>query len=260
MPVEVDFKLRQSFSRAVLGSSLAGDGLLVRLRSTSIALLAVVAAIGLGLVAFISQMGWPAVFSGPIPAGPELGAVRNDPIVAPRAPARPGFHALHPVRGAAATGARGTPAAAPTADPNLGLTLAHQTQPAPVESTPAPPTSPSPEPVTQPVTSPQPTAVVVTAPSGTAGPSPSQPSTSGTSESKDDKDKEKSGSRRSRTPRTVPPPSTEDKDKEGKDDLEDDQDWDESQGSDAEDRDWSGGSNGRWSGRDDRRRGGWSRD
>lgn len=83
MAVQVDFKLRQRLSGSIPGPSLMGDGFLIRLRSTSIALLAAVVAIGLGLVAFISQMGWPTVFSGPIPAGPQLGVVQNDTIAAP---------------------------------------------------------------------------------------------------------------------------------------------------------------------------------
>jgi hypothetical protein len=72
------FKTRQMLSRTVFGSSLAGDAMLVRLRSTSIALLALVTAIGLGLVAFISQLGWPGVVNSPIPNNPvEAGAVHN---------------------------------------------------------------------------------------------------------------------------------------------------------------------------------------
>jgi len=83
--------LRNALSRSTLVTSLAGDGLLVRFRSTSIALLAVVAAVGLGLTGFIAQLGWPTVSSGPIPSGPRLGVVRNDPLVQPRvAPSRAG--------------------------------------------------------------------------------------------------------------------------------------------------------------------------
>jgi hypothetical protein len=86
MAVKVASRLRQALSDTVLGSSLAGDGLLIRLRSTSIAILAVVAVVGLGLVAFISQLGWPSVLSGPIPQGPAGGGVvHNDPIALVRA-------------------------------------------------------------------------------------------------------------------------------------------------------------------------------
>ncbi len=52
--------------------------MLVRLRSTSIALLSLVTAIGLGLTAFIAQLGWPGVFNGPIPGTPaKVGTVHG---------------------------------------------------------------------------------------------------------------------------------------------------------------------------------------
>ncbi len=89
MTVKVASRLRQALSDTVLGSSLAGDGLLIRLRSTSIAILAAVAVVGLGLVAFISQLGWPSVLSGPIPQNPTRGVVHNDPIALARATPRP---------------------------------------------------------------------------------------------------------------------------------------------------------------------------
>lgn len=58
--------------------SLAGEGMLVRLRRTSIALLGAVAAVGFALIVFISQLGFPAVFNDPIPANPsEAGAVHD---------------------------------------------------------------------------------------------------------------------------------------------------------------------------------------
>lgn len=71
-------KTRQTLIRTVFGSNLAGDGMLVRLRSTSIALLGLVTAIGLGLVAFISQLGWPGIVNSPIPSGPaEAGSIHS---------------------------------------------------------------------------------------------------------------------------------------------------------------------------------------
>lgn len=61
-----------------VGQSLAGDGMLLRLRNASIALVAAVAAVGLGLTLFISQLGFPAVFNGPIPDNPaKAGNVRS---------------------------------------------------------------------------------------------------------------------------------------------------------------------------------------
>lgn len=85
MAVEVRLTLRHALRGPVARASLAGDGLLVRLRSTTIAILGVVAAIGLALVAIASQMGWPSVLSGPLPQTPEAFA-RNATIVAPASP------------------------------------------------------------------------------------------------------------------------------------------------------------------------------
>jgi hypothetical protein len=60
-----------------------GDGMLVRLRSTMIGILGLVAAVGLGLVGVVSQQGWPDVASGPPPLAP-LGLQQNDSIALPR--------------------------------------------------------------------------------------------------------------------------------------------------------------------------------
>src|SRR4051812_16628852 len=61
-----------------VGQSLAGDGMLLRLRNASIALVGAVAAVGLGLTLFISQLGFPAVFTSPIPSSPaKVGSVHG---------------------------------------------------------------------------------------------------------------------------------------------------------------------------------------
>jgi hypothetical protein len=51
-------------------AGLVGDGLPERLRSTSIALLGVIAAVGLGLVGFALQLGFPLVAGMPLPEAP----------------------------------------------------------------------------------------------------------------------------------------------------------------------------------------------
>lgn len=52
--------------------------MLLRLRRASIALLGLVGAVGLGLVFFISQIGWPGVLSGPLPGTPtRVGTVHD---------------------------------------------------------------------------------------------------------------------------------------------------------------------------------------
>lgn len=202
----MDFKRRQPSKRA-LSSGLVGDGL-VRLRSASIALMAVVAAIGLMLVALISQMGWPTVLSGPIPAGPELGVVRNDPIVgsvAPQPPVRSAPGAQGGDRHAAASPHPGPP----VDGPGSGLGPARQAQPDPTGSAPPPPTE-------QPAVPTEPAAVVVTAPSHDAEQPPAkqraaeeEPSKSRSAKS--DGRRAKPASRRGRKPKAaaVPPPGKE---------------------------------------------------
>ena len=67
-----------------LKPSLAGTGLLERMRSTAFALLGITAAMGLGLVALASQQGWPYLPALPIPAAPaEHGAVHDARVVTP---------------------------------------------------------------------------------------------------------------------------------------------------------------------------------
>jgi hypothetical protein len=50
--------------------SLLGDGMPERLRSTSIALVGAVVAVGLGTIAFTLQLGLPSVVRGPLPQPP----------------------------------------------------------------------------------------------------------------------------------------------------------------------------------------------
>jgi len=68
------------------GHSLAGDGMLLRLRNASIALVAAVAAVGLGLTLFISQLGFPGAFSGPIPGNPAKVGTVHDSIALTHSP------------------------------------------------------------------------------------------------------------------------------------------------------------------------------
>lgn len=88
MDVVVHFKLGQAIAQAFTPSALLGDGMLVRLRSTTIGILGAVAAMGLGLVAVASQQGWPGVFSSPLPQAPAQ-LVENDPLLAPTLSAHP---------------------------------------------------------------------------------------------------------------------------------------------------------------------------
>lgn len=54
--------------------------MLLRLRRASIAMLGLVGAVGLGLVFFISQIGWPGVLSGPLPGAPTRVGTVHDAI------------------------------------------------------------------------------------------------------------------------------------------------------------------------------------
>ena len=64
--------------------SLWGDGLLDRARSTSLALLGLTAAVGLALIAYVAQQGWPLLPSSPIPSiTSEHGAIHDAEVAAP---------------------------------------------------------------------------------------------------------------------------------------------------------------------------------
>jgi hypothetical protein len=69
-------------SRLKTRPSFAGTGLLERMRSTTFALLGITAAMGLGLVAIVSQQGWPLLPASPLPAPPgEQGAIDDAAVV-----------------------------------------------------------------------------------------------------------------------------------------------------------------------------------
>jgi hypothetical protein len=159
MVVEVLSRFGQALSQHVSESRLAGDGFLVRIRTVSIALLGVVTAIGLGLVVFISQQGWPEVFTSRIPDAPKLGVVQNDAIaLAPVAPrlhstasgrVSPAVQAASPARrdgrrtdaDSGVTGSRQVAAVAPAPADQVS---------APPPATTAPPAAPSPPQTTTP--------------------------------------------------------------------------------------------------------------
>lgn len=137
MGVEVRSKLGNSVSRSLSGSSLIGDGMLVRLRSSTLAILGFVAAVGLGMVAVASKQGWPDVRTGALPQAPSAEFAHNDPIAAPAGtfglpPLFEGIEASAPVRSDRRT-------AGSDAVPASNLTAARQVAAAPSEPTPAAP-------------------------------------------------------------------------------------------------------------------------
>lgn len=75
--------------------------MLARLRSTTIGLLGLVTAVGLGLVAFISQLGFPGAFNGAIPDGPGGSAAVHGAIAL-----TPAVGTAHPAGGGRISSAR----------------------------------------------------------------------------------------------------------------------------------------------------------
>lgn len=144
MGVEVRSKLGNSVSRSLSGSSLIGDGMLVRLRSSTLAILGFVAAVGLAMVAAVSQQGWPDVLTGPLPQAPSADFARNDPIAAPVDAFAP-----PPVFAGIERSPRDRPKRRPGSSNAVAaskLTGARQVAAAPSEPAPAAPTA-TPEPV-----------------------------------------------------------------------------------------------------------------
>jgi hypothetical protein len=84
MGVKVASKVGHALTRSLGGLSLAEGSMLLRLRRASIALLGLVGAVGLGLVFFISQIGWPGVLSGPLPGTPTRVGTVHDAIALTR--------------------------------------------------------------------------------------------------------------------------------------------------------------------------------
>jgi hypothetical protein len=80
MDVAVASKIGHALMRSLGGLSLAEGSMLLRLRRASIGLVGLVGAVGLGLVFFISQIGWPGVLSGPLPGPPTRVGTVHDAI------------------------------------------------------------------------------------------------------------------------------------------------------------------------------------
>jgi hypothetical protein len=163
MDVKVASKVGHALTRSLGGLSLANGSMLLRLRRASIALLGLVGAVGLGLVFFISQIGWPGVLSGPLPGAPSrVGTVHDaialqhpGPAIATARPAVAGIGrgagtAAHrgagPSRGSHLGNAKEL-AGATGVQPGHGTAQPGSSQPAtapePVAPEPAPPTTPT---------------------------------------------------------------------------------------------------------------------
>lgn len=181
----------QPLSRLKARPSFAGTGLLERMRSTTFALLGITAAMGLGLVAVVSQQGWPLLPAAPLPPLPveqsgiddatvvtapqgasasrhggaseagrpaeDRGAVEREPAARLSAPRRLET-APPPVTGPAATGEPSHPEQGTTPPGHQALD-----QPAGGSLPAAPPPNPAPPASTAPAVPPAPTPPPVTA-------------------------------------------------------------------------------------------------
>jgi hypothetical protein len=173
--------------------SLLGDGLPERLRSTSIALLGIVAAVGLGIVGFALQLGFPLIARAPLPEPPvkpdapseravveKRQAKKAAPAPAPAPSARGGASTASGEAGSALVEAAGASPAAPAAPSPAGKGAVLVTGAAPAQTRPqrkqpvdSPPATESPAPEATP---PAPPAVEPTATSSeTPEPTPEVP-------------------------------------------------------------------------------------
>lgn len=159
MDVTVASKVGHVLTRSLGGLSLAEGSMLLRLRRASIALLGLVGAVGLGLVFFISQIGWPAVLSGPLPGAPSRIGTVHDAVALTHS--RPAIATARPASVSAGQGAGGVARrdpglsggsrldqSKPSGDgtgvhPAHGISQPGSPQPAPESAVPAPTPSPS---------------------------------------------------------------------------------------------------------------------
>jgi hypothetical protein len=176
MVVLVLSRTRQSLSRFVPKMSVAGDGLMARMRTAWFGALGMSTAVGLGLVAFVLNQGLPSIRELPLPNAPvEFGDAQREPT-APTV-------SLPPIRPARDRDRDSSPARAESKQPGLRtpsdakLVEARKTEaapapePTPVELPPPPPRVPDPAPQPQ-ATSPSPVASPAS-----PSPPPSSPST-----------------------------------------------------------------------------------
>lgn len=163
MVVLVISKIREALVRSRFYSSVVGDSMLARLRNSTIALLGAVTVVGLGLVAFISQLGFPGVFNGAIPDGPSGSVAVHDAIALTQG-TRVGHQELRGQRVSARSRSSLLDSSGPTgpavsADLGSSKQAGHRSTEHPPSVTPHPPSAPAPEPVGEPeIPPPAPTA------------------------------------------------------------------------------------------------------
>jgi hypothetical protein len=163
----------------------ASHGLLIRMRNAWTLMLGLIAAIGLGLVAFVSQQGWPSVLDGAIPDPPVELRVSSGAAVSPARIAPDGKAAR--VRAASTTASRGRTNHEQSADSDVSGSHQVAAAPAPSQAGGSNPSNGAP--TTQP-TAQSPAAPQAPAPFPTPAPSQSESAASqrpGTSTGEDGK-------------------------------------------------------------------------
>jgi hypothetical protein len=171
MDVSVLSKNGQRSLRSAVRTSVLGDGLLERTRSTSLALLGLTAAIGLAMVALALNQGWPLIAGAPIPGFEGERQAVGDATVAARARTQ-GVHSAIAAIGRTSPGVSsgksgrsqgGTVALAESQAPqSTDLVVAHPTPASPAGGSAPGDAIPNPAPVTeQAVPAPAPAAATV---------------------------------------------------------------------------------------------------
>jgi len=205
-------------------TSIAGKGLPERMRSTAFAFLGLTAAVGLALVAFFAQLGFPLLTPAPLPSEPvreravaEAVALPHDPgLFAPagtpeRGTAAGGIHSEGGETAGTASGGAGpapAPAPATTATPEEGGVAAEPTggstpKPAPNPASTSEPTPPpTGEPASEPKAAPPPARS--SAPPEGAAPAPGNSSSAAAAAHASDRGIEASS--KSAATAAVPPP------------------------------------------------------
>jgi hypothetical protein len=196
MNVSVRYKRGQRWSRSTARASVLGDGLLERVRSTSLALLGLTGAVGLAMVALALNQGWPLIAGAPIPGFEDKHQAAGDAVIAAEAKApggrdaTPGLiagqQALKASPHRSRRGAGGTPApAGPRSPGSESIVVSHSTpasspgSASPDAEAPPVPAPAAQQPTTTPVSAPapEPTAVQVDTPSSPTAQSSPESST-----------------------------------------------------------------------------------
>lgn len=198
---------------AIKGMSLMGDGMLVRLRSASIALFGLATVVGLGLIVFIAQLGFPGVFISPIPGdSSKVGSV-DEAIALVQSG---GVDSPERLRGGrrAPTARQAPRRERSPVDAGLGGSRSLVASPAPQPDPAVAPPPPSPDPAPEPEPAGQPATPAPVSPPPTPVPDPttvSVPKSSSESQSKTTSSSKSKSKSKSKTSKSVSSKTTSEK-------------------------------------------------